>query len=121
MLRTIALTLMTLIATTLVGCGATPMIAAGPTEPAAALAKAPQGDRVLVFATMELKKFDSNRDGFLSQAEYVAARFADLRFVTAPTAAETATIKAGLAKKFTGMDLNRDKKLTPVEFRADFV
>ena len=123
MLRTIALSLTALVATTLVGCGEAPMIATAPVQPAAAqsVARAPQVNPVVALATAELKKIDTNHDGVLSQAEYVNARFAELRFVKAPTPAEISTVKGSMAKKFDALDTNHDTKLTAAEFAKDYI
>jgi hypothetical protein len=113
-------TMMVLAAATLVGCGQPMAVVAPAAQRPMAQAQASTGDRLLTLAKNEIARFDTNRNGTLSSKEYVDGRFGDMRFIKAPTAAETATLKAGLAKTFAKLDTNKDGQLTAQELKAEY-
>jgi Ca2+-binding EF-hand superfamily protein len=122
MVRMILTAVMVMTATTLVGCGQ-PMAAVAPSARmpvAQAQAKVSDADRLLATAKAEIKRFDLNKNGTLSQMEFVDGRFSQVRFFKAPTAAEVASMKANFAKTFNKLDANKDGALTAQELVADY-
>ena len=69
-------------------------------------------------AATQFRRYDTDKDGFLSQTEYVEGRWGDIRFIKAPTDAEVANMKAGFAEEFKRLDTDHDGKLTFTEFAA---
>ena len=118
MARSLMLSLLGGLAATAVGCGTPAMVATAPAPLARAAAVSTTTYPPAI--VQEMASFDTNRDGTLSQTEYVNGRYAQMRFFMAPTAAETATVKAGLAQTFAKLDVNHDGKLTIAEFVRDF-
>jgi hypothetical protein len=110
----------TMVLATLTGCGQ-PMTAVAPAaRQPVAQAQAAATDRLLALAKNEVQRFDTSKNGTLSSKEYSDGRFAELRFVKAPSASETATLKAGFAKTYGKLDLNKDGQLTASELKAEY-
>ena len=69
-------------------------------------------------AATQFRRYDTDKDGFLSQTEFVEGRWGEIRFIRAPTDAEVASMKAGFAQEFKQLDTNHDGKLSFAEFAA---
>lgn len=65
----------------------------------------------------EFQQFDLDRNGLLSQTEYVEGKWSLIRFFKAPTAAEVRRMKRQLANDFHKADLTRDGWLNAYEYR----
>lgn len=66
----------------------------------------------------QFKRYDANRDGALSYAEYVNGRWGQIRFVQAPSEAEVRSFKHRYEFTARNADKNRDGKLSPAEHRV---
>ncbi|MBC7545462.1 MAG: EF-hand domain-containing protein [Candidatus Sericytochromatia bacterium] len=64
----------------------------------------------------EFQSLDTNRDGYLTQAEYIEGKMAQIRYIIAPTEEQLAQQRASIAADFATSDRNRNGVVTLYEY-----
>jgi hypothetical protein len=110
----------------LVGCLLT--ACKGPDAAAAPASRAPVpvktaasvNDCMLKHAKETLSRYDVDKNGTLSEAEFADGSNGDIRYGLAPTEAEVARMRQGFVDSFHRLDTNPDGQMTTAELAPNY-
>jgi hypothetical protein len=77
-------------------------------------------DCMLKFARETVARYDLDKNGTLSAAEYADGRNGDIRYVRAPTEAEVASMRQSFVSEFHRLDTNKDGRMTTAELAPSY-
>jgi hypothetical protein len=77
-------------------------------------------DCMLKLAKETITRYDHDKNGTLSEAEYADGRNGDIRYIRAPTDAEVEAMRRSFVIEFQRLDTNKDGQMTAAELAPSY-